>query len=75
MILPRERTLMQEHAVSVKPRLRGVFHQWACLAAVPLGVLLVLGASGSRARVVSLRPADNTTDQCVVAKTGDRRRS
>ncbi len=42
---------MHESAASVKPRLRGVFHKWACLASVPLGILLVLGASGERARV------------------------
>jgi len=29
-------------------------------------------ASASRARVVSLRPAVSTTDQCVVANTGER---
>jgi len=34
-----------------KPRLRGVFHQWACLVAVPLGVWLGLEAETTRARV------------------------
>ncbi len=37
--------------VSGKPRLRGVLHKWACLASVPLGVALVVGAEGVRARV------------------------
>ena len=37
--------------VAIKPRLRGVFHQWACVAAVPLGLLLVAGAGSVRARV------------------------
>ena len=34
-----------------KPRLRGVWHQWACFAAVPTGVFLGLGADSTRARV------------------------
>src|SRR6516225_7280639 len=34
-----------------KPRLRGVFHQWACAGAVPLGLMLVLVAGTARARV------------------------
>jgi hemolysin III len=34
-----------------KPRLRGVFHQWGFVAAIPLGVWLVLSADGTRARV------------------------
>ena len=42
---------MQEQVVSLKPRLRGVFHKWACLCSVPLGVVLVLGADNGRARV------------------------
>ncbi len=37
--------------VSGKPRLRGVLHQWACLSSVPLGVALVVGAGGARARI------------------------
>jgi hypothetical protein len=32
-----------------KPRLRGVWHQWACLCSVPLGVVLVLAAGSARA--------------------------
>jgi hemolysin III len=36
---------------SVKPRLRGVSHQWACLCSVPLGAALVVGAGSARARV------------------------
>jgi len=35
----------------VKPRLRGVFHQWGFVVAIPLGVWLVLSADGTRARV------------------------
>jgi len=35
----------------VKPRLRGVFHQWACVGSVPLGLLLVIAAATSRARI------------------------
>lgn len=34
-----------------KPRLRGVFHQWACAGAVPLGLVLVVSAGTARARV------------------------
>ena len=37
--------------MSVKPRLRGVSHQWAAISSVPLGVLLVIVADGARARV------------------------
>lgn len=36
---------------SIKPRLRGVWHQWACVISVPLGVALVLGTSSTKARV------------------------
>jgi hemolysin III len=35
----------------VKPRLRGVWHQWAFISSVPLGVALVAGAGSVRARV------------------------
>ena len=35
----------------VKPRLRGVTHQWAFFSAIPLGVLVGLYADTSRARV------------------------
>jgi hemolysin III len=34
-----------------KPRLRGVFHQWACAGAVPLGLILVVVAGTARARI------------------------
>jgi hemolysin III len=34
-----------------KPRLRGVFHQWACVGSVPLGVVLLVVAGTSRARI------------------------
>jgi hemolysin III len=36
-----------------KPRLRGVFHQWAFVAAIPLGVVLVLVAETTRGRVAA----------------------
>jgi hemolysin III len=36
-----------------KPRLRGVFHQWAFVAAVPLGVVLVLVTETTRGRVAA----------------------
>jgi hemolysin III len=36
------------HPVLVKPRLRGVFHQWAFFVSVALGLGLVLTASGGR---------------------------
>jgi hemolysin III len=39
--------------VKVKPRLRGVFHQWAFVAAIPLGVVLVLATETTRARVAA----------------------
>ncbi|MBV8999739.1 MAG: hemolysin III family protein [Solirubrobacterales bacterium] len=35
----------------VRPRLRGVFHQWACACAVPLGLVLVIVAGTARARI------------------------
>jgi hemolysin III len=35
----------------LKPRLRGVFHQWACAGSVPLGLLLVAVAGSARARI------------------------
>lgn len=38
---------------SVKPRLRGVLHQWAFVLALPLGAVLVLAADGSRARLAA----------------------
>ena len=39
--------------VKVKPRLRGVFHQWAFVAAIPLGVVLVLATETTRGRVAA----------------------
>ncbi|MGA9761386.1 MAG: hemolysin III family protein [Gaiellaceae bacterium] len=36
-----------------KPRLRGVFHQWAFVAAIPLGVVLVLVTETTRGRVAA----------------------
>jgi hemolysin III len=38
-----------DRAVSGKPRLRGVLHQWAFFFAAPLGLLLALAADGRRA--------------------------
>jgi hemolysin III len=37
----------------VKPRLRGVLHQWAFFVSVPCGAGLILGASGGRARLAA----------------------
>ena len=36
-----------------KPQLRGVLHQWALLAAVPAGIVLVAVADGARARLAT----------------------
>lgn len=36
---------------SAKPRLRGVWHKWACVWSVPLGVALVIVAHTARARL------------------------
>jgi hemolysin III len=36
-----------------KPRLRGVFHQWAFVVALPLGAVLVLETGPTRARVAA----------------------
>jgi hemolysin III len=36
---------------SIKPRLRGVWHQWACVISVPLGIVLVFAATSTRARL------------------------
>jgi len=36
---------------SIKPRLRGVWHQWACVISVPLGIALVFAATSTRARL------------------------
>ena len=35
----------------LKPRLRGVFHQWACACSLPLGLVLVIVAGTARARI------------------------
>ena len=42
---------MSALSASLKPRLRGVFHQWAFLASVPLGLALVIVGEGARARI------------------------
>ena len=34
-----------------RPRYRGVLHRWAAIAAVPVGIVVVAGADGTRARV------------------------
>ncbi len=36
-----------------KPRLRGVFHQWSFVAALPIGAMLILDAGSTRARVAA----------------------
>ena len=38
---------------TARPRLRGVWHQWAFVAAVPLGIALVLAAETPRARTAA----------------------
>ena len=40
-------------AAAVKPRLRGVFHEYAFYVSVPCGAGLILAASGGRARVAA----------------------
>jgi hemolysin III len=42
---------MLEPPASFKPRLRGVFHEWACVFSVPLGLALVIAAASARARI------------------------
>ena len=42
---------MPELPQPLKPRLRGVFHQWACAGSVPLGLVLVVLAGTARARI------------------------
>jgi hemolysin III len=37
--------------VEMRPRLRGVFHQWAFVASVGVGILLVAGTTGAAERV------------------------
>jgi hemolysin III len=41
------------HALNEKPRLRGVFHQWAFFVSLGTGTALVLLASGSRATIAA----------------------
>ena len=38
-------------SLPLKPRLRGVFHQWACACSLPLGVAMVSVAGSARARI------------------------
>lgn len=40
-------------SIAARPRLRGVWHQWAFVAAVPLGIALVLAAEAPRARAAA----------------------
>ena len=40
-----------EPPASLKPRLRGVWHKWACLCSVPLGLALVIAARNAHARI------------------------
>ena len=42
---------MLDLSSSARPRLRGVWHTWACVWSVPLAVALVVVADGTRARV------------------------
>ena len=42
---------MPELPELVKPKLNGVFHQWACAGAAPLGLMLVVVAGTARARI------------------------
>ncbi len=42
---------VSDSAVFLKPRMRGVLHQWACVCSVPLGVLLIVRASDTRTRI------------------------
>jgi hemolysin III len=42
---------MLEPPASLKPRLRGVLHQWAFIASVPLGIALIAAAGDVRARI------------------------
>ena len=42
---------MPELSVPLKPRLRGVFHGWACACSVPLGLALVVFAGTTSARI------------------------
>ena len=44
---------MLDLSSSARPRLRGVWHKWACVWSVPFGVALVLVAHDGRARVAA----------------------
>jgi hemolysin III len=46
-------TLTGASPVPLKPRLRGVFHQYAFFVSVPCGAGLILAASGGRARLAA----------------------
>jgi hemolysin III len=39
--------------LALKPRLRGVLHQWACAASVLLGIAVVVAADGGRERLAA----------------------
>jgi hemolysin III len=48
------RTLTAGSPVAVKPRLRGVFHQYAFFVSIPCGAALILAASSGRARAAAV---------------------
>jgi hemolysin III len=45
--------VVEKIAETIKPRLRGVSHQWACVVFAVLGVVLVLVAPSGRARLAA----------------------
>jgi hemolysin III len=44
---------MIQSAIRPKPRLRGVFHLWACAVSVPLGIALILVTDTTRGRIAA----------------------
>jgi hemolysin III len=44
-------TYIPDLPAPLKPRLRGVFHQWACVCSAPLCLMLVIVAGTGRARI------------------------
>jgi len=55
-----------ELPLKVKPRLRGIFHEWAFYVAIPIGVLLGLFADTARGRVAAVRSV--FAHVCVLAE-------
>jgi hemolysin III len=45
--------LAPETTVRVKPRLRGVLHEWGCYVSIPLGILLGLLAQTTRGQIAA----------------------